>query len=217
MPKSIRKSSIRRHQNSARPVVRFADLSPEGSPRAEKQTTDSIDPTASGSEILAAITKAAETKSEVPTVRKKDKMKARHDAFVQRLESTSSPYARPNRSEGKRKKERKPNANLRFGMDDLNSALNSILTDDDGEEWEGLKTQPQHRKRPKIRKIGESDAKVTSAQMKRVLKEEQKRLPLIQQHPAFAADPFATIRLHAENTLVKHDRVKNKLQKADGR
>lgn len=208
MPKAAGKSSVRKHLPSARPSVRFAGLNPEEEPDGDGFENDSITPTASGSEIQEAIKKSAGAKLEANAIKKKDKMKARHDAFVNRLASTSVPYARPGEQEGKRKRERKSNQPLLSGMADMNSALDSIFTDDDGEEWEGLKTLPERGKKQRLQMIGESTTKMTSAQMKRVLREEQKRLPLIQQHPAFAANPFATIRLHAGNTLVQHNRIK---------
>ncbi|KAG9051330.1 hypothetical protein FS837_009597 [Tulasnella sp. UAMH 9824] len=187
-------------------MVRFAGLDPEDEARGEGLEDDSA-PTAPGSEIQGPIKKSAEAKLEATGIKKKDKMKARHDAFVQRLASTSSPYARPGEQAG-RKRARKSNQPLLFGMEDMNSALDSIFGDDDGEEWQGLKTVPKQGKKQKPHMIGESTTKMTSAQMKRILRTEQKRQPLIQQHPAFAANPFATIRLHAENTLVQHNRSK---------
>lgn len=51
----------------------------------------------------------------------------------------------------------------------MNSALDSIFGDDDGEEWEGLKTVPKQGKKQKPQMIGVSTTKMTSAQMKRIL------------------------------------------------
>lgn len=84
-------------------------------------------------------------------------------AFTAGLESAPSPFAR---SKDRIGKQRKLKPTLSFGMEDMNSALESIFADDDGEEWGGLNTQP---KKQKTQLIGESTTKMTSAQMKRIL------------------------------------------------
>jgi hypothetical protein len=45
---------------------------------------------------------------------------------------------------------------------------------------------------------------LSRSQRRRALKAERFRQPLIRADPAFAANPFGTIRTHAQNTLVPH-------------
>ncbi|KAL7422495.1 hypothetical protein Q5752_003143 [Cryptotrichosporon argae] len=53
-------------------------------------------------------------------------------------------------------------------------------------------------------KIGEGKGKTLSEHARRKqIASNAKRIPAVMKHPAFAANPWATIRLHASNTLVK--------------
>jgi len=154
---------------------------------------------ASGQDILAAITR--DSASDGPHLSKKEKQRMKRDAFVKRLASASTPYSRPTPDKKTTKKPKSLGAmkeSLTTGMPDISAALEEILTKDP-EEADDEKSPG------KTKKIGRSTAKMTSARKKEILQQEQKRLAIIQQHPSFIANPFASIKLISEQTLDLHE------------
>jgi hypothetical protein len=56
---------------------------------------------------------------------------------------------------------------------------------------------------PRLGQIGQGKGTpLTRSQRRRALKAERFRQPLIRADPSFTANPFGTIRTHAQNTLV---------------
>ncbi|KAG5727007.1 hypothetical protein E4T56_gene15036, partial [Termitomyces sp. T112] len=157
----------------------------------------------SGSEILQSL-----SHPEVyPALKKKEKMQAKHDAFMQRLEISSSPYSKSHA----RRLKRKAKEQIANGLSDMQSAIAALDQDISTlvEQPEMKKTsytelQPKQHLKPGM--IGEGKkAPLSNAQRKCALQMERVRHPLILANPDFASNPFQTIRTHAQNTLVKRD------------
>ncbi|KZV75534.1 hypothetical protein PENSPDRAFT_673771 [Peniophora sp. CONT] len=158
---------------------------------------------ASGNEILQAIETEHDAEAG-PSLKKKEKRQLKHELFIQRLEETRAPYSKSHNRRIKRKEREEIAGGALKGLSSVLSQLDdppaasAPATDADTE------SEPQ-RARPRPGQIGEGkSAPLSKAQRKKALKVEKFRLPLIMQNPEFAANPFATIRTHAQNTLVKH-------------
>ncbi|RDX50392.1 hypothetical protein OH76DRAFT_1402422 [Lentinus brumalis] len=164
----------------------------------------------SAPEILADIAADEEPR---PTLKKKEKQALKHELFMQRLEASRSPYSKSH----ERRLKRRAREQVAGGMSDIQAAIsavedaipvavqNSVAADPDA--GAGGPDAPQPRKvKPKPGQIGEGKGvPLTKNQRKRVLKVERMRIPMILATPEFAANPFQTIRTHAQNTLLKHE------------
>lgn len=162
---------------------------------------------ASGTEILRSM---AEQEPRI-TMKKKEKQALKHELFLKRLESSRSPYSKSH----ERRVRRKAKEQVAGGMSDVKAAL-SALDDDipqavidstedfaDGDAAGGDRSKPVPK--PKPGQIGEGKgAPLSKAQRKRVLETERMRIPMILSTKEFSANPFQTIRTHAQNTLLKH-------------
>ncbi|KAI0800936.1 ribosome biogenesis protein SLX9-domain-containing protein [Fomes fomentarius] len=160
-------------------------------------------------EILADM--AAEEDAR-PALKKKEKQALKHELFMQRLEQSRSPYSKSH----ERRLKRKAREQVAGGMDEIKMAIaaveddiplavqNSIAATAEGVDETPA---PQSKKvRPKHGQIGEGKgAPLTKNQRKRALQVERMRIPMILATPEFAANPFQTIRTHAQNTLLKHE------------
>ncbi|TRM65690.1 ribosome biogenesis protein SLX9-domain-containing protein [Schizophyllum amplum] len=140
-------------------------------------------------------------------VKKKERLQAKKEAFLQSLESTHSPYSKSH----ERRLKRKAREQLATGMDEMQAAVDALEEANPepqtiAEQAEDPSEEPAKKKRkPKAGIIGEGRSEpLSKAQRKRALKAEKMRHPLILSNPSFAANPFKTIRTHAENTLEKH-------------
>ncbi|KAL1749093.1 ribosome biogenesis protein SLX9-domain-containing protein [Schizophyllum fasciatum] len=165
-------------------------------------------PDASAQEILASMNEPAPTN----LIKKKEKLQAKKEAFLQRLESSHSPYSKSH----ERRLKRKAREQLASGMgemqavvdalEDAQPAPQTIADQQQPEEAHDTTTDEAKKKRkPKAGIIGEGRSEpLSKAQRKRALQAEKMRHPLILSNPSFAENPFKTIRTHAENTLEKH-------------
>ncbi|TFK89634.1 hypothetical protein K466DRAFT_18209 [Polyporus arcularius HHB13444] len=164
----------------------------------------------SAPEILADIAADEEPR---PTLKKKEKQALKHELFMQRLEASRSPYSKSH----ERRLKRRAREQVAGGMSDIQAAIsavedaipvavqNSVAADPDAGAGEPDAPQPRKVK-PKPGQIGEGKGvPLTKNQRKRVLKVERMRIPMILATPEFAANPFQTIRTHAQNTLLKHE------------
>ncbi|KAI0068387.1 hypothetical protein BV25DRAFT_1818801 [Artomyces pyxidatus] len=144
------------------------------------------------------------------TLKKKDRRVLKHELFIERLEAARSPYSKSHA----RRLKRKDKEQIAGGLAGLRAALTAVestgsapavddavtATPDGGNGAEG---QPAAKPRPG--QIGEGKgAPLKRAQRKQALKAEQFRLPKILANPDYAANPFKTIRTHAQNTLILH-------------
>ncbi|KAH9922990.1 ribosome biogenesis protein SLX9-domain-containing protein [Amylocystis lapponica] len=144
-------------------------------------------------------------------LKKKEKQALKHELFLKRLESSRSPYSKSH----ERRLKRKAKEQVAGGMGDVKAALSALeddipqaVLDSTHEDVTGdvvSEERPKVKPRPKPGKIGEGKgAPLSKAQRKRMLEAERMRIPMILSTPEFAANPFQTIRIHAQNTLVKH-------------
>ncbi|KAI0331942.1 hypothetical protein GY45DRAFT_1344944 [Cubamyces sp. BRFM 1775] len=158
-------------------------------------------------EILADMDVEEESR---PTLKKKEKQALKHELFLKRLEQSRSPYSKSH----ERRLKRKAKEQVAGGMGDIKAAIsaveddipvaamNSIADEDGTDATEG----PKPKSKPKPGQIGEGKgAPLSKNQRKRALQLERMRIPLILATPEFSANPFQTIRTHAQNTLVKHE------------
>ncbi|PIL31636.1 hypothetical protein GSI_06338 [Ganoderma sinense ZZ0214-1] len=145
-----------------------------------------------------------------PTLKKKEKQALKHQQFVERLEQTRSPYSKSH----ERRLKRRAREQVAGGMSEIKAAIsaledgnpetiqNSVPTDDAGAD---AASRPQ-KARPKPGQIGEGKGvPLSKSQRKRTLQVERMRIPMILATPEFAANPFQTIRTHAQNSLLKHE------------
>ncbi|KDQ63626.1 hypothetical protein JAAARDRAFT_385217 [Jaapia argillacea MUCL 33604] len=199
MPKESRKrSSV--HSHSVRPTKRkFA---------VQENAVESIEvgvsAEASGNDILQSMAEEAA----VPQVNltKKAKQQIKRELFLERLSSGHAPYSKSHA----RRIKRKGKEQIAGGLDDIKNALSFL---DEGIQEVGSQSQGEDESRlestmTKVKlkpgQIGEGKATpLTEAQRKRALETERLRHPMILANPAFSANPFQTIRTHAENTLIK--------------
>ncbi|KAJ8084132.1 hypothetical protein PM082_002899 [Marasmius tenuissimus] len=156
------------------------------------------------------------TAKEMQGLKKQDKQALKREALLQRLELSQSPYSKSHM----RRMKRKAREQLASGLDDIQSALNSLddnatnpsntteSSTETGYDEAAQTGQPPPKTKPG--QIGEGKgATLSKQQRKRVLQAERMRHPLILQNPQFSSNPFQTIRTHAQNTLVKHEPSKS--------
>ncbi|PFH54579.1 hypothetical protein AMATHDRAFT_134711, partial [Amanita thiersii Skay4041] len=162
----------------------------------------------SGTKVLEALS-AAEPEGHVAPITKKEKQQIKRETFLQKLTSGLLPYSKSHT----RRLKRRAKEQIGSGLDDMNAAI-AELEESSSKEISGTNILPSSNEKPqniksstssKTGKIGEGKGTpLTNAQRKHALKLEQSRHPLILSNPSFSANPFETIRIHAQNTLVKH-------------
>ncbi|TBU46108.1 ribosome biogenesis protein SLX9-domain-containing protein [Dichomitus squalens] len=163
----------------------------------------------SAPEILADMAADEEPR---PTLKKKEKQALKHQLFIERLEQSRSPYSKSH----ERRLKRKAREQVAGGMSEIKAAISAVEDDIPeavqnastiGDATEASEGQSKPRKvRPKPGQIGEGKGTpLTKSQRKRALQVERMRIPMILATPEFAANPFQTIRTHAQNTLLKHE------------
>lgn len=151
---------------------------------------------APGSQILDALNE----QDRPITLKKKEKQALKHELFLKRLETSQSPYSKSHQ----RRLKRKQREQVASGMSDMKEAL-SAVEDVIPDAVADATASDERPKRKQAGQIGEGKGvPLTKAQRKRVLKTERFRIPKILATPEFAANPFETIRTHAQNTLLKH-------------
>jgi len=158
-------------------------------------------PHASASEILDAL--GPEPQAQMT---KKEKQQLKHQTFMERLELRSSPYSKSHA----RRLKRKAKEVLVTDFKDIGAVLSAMSEELQTETVATADSTLQgERPRPKQipGKIGEGkDVPLTTAQRKKALHIERIRQPLIRTNATFSSNPFETIRLHAQNTLIKHEK-----------
>ncbi|KAJ8521459.1 hypothetical protein ONZ45_g1870 [Pleurotus djamor] len=146
----------------------------------------------SANEILGEINDSSAT---IP-LKKKKKERLKHDAFLQRLESSQTPYSKSHN----RRIKRKAKEQVAGGLSSMQAALALVEQPEDTSQANGP-SQPT----PRPGQIGQGKpAPKSKSQRKRALEVEKLRQPLIRSTPEFVANPFQTIRIHASNSLLKH-------------
>ncbi|KAK7058865.1 hypothetical protein VNI00_001489 [Paramarasmius palmivorus] len=136
-------------------------------------------------------------------LKKVGKQQLKREALLSRLELTQSPYSKSHQ----RRMKRKAREQIANGLNEMQDAIAS-LEDTEESPKEEVKDNPEKvTSKPKTKsgQIGEGKGVTLSTQQrKRILQAERLRHPLILQNSQFSANPFETIRTHAQNTLVKH-------------
>ncbi|KAF8591894.1 hypothetical protein K439DRAFT_1379552 [Ramaria rubella] len=153
---------------------------------------------ASGNDILTSL-----AEPEQGSLKKKEKQQLRHDALLQRLGATSTPYSK---SHMKRLK-RRAKEDLSTDLAAVGEAIAAVETRDSSGRLPDQAMSGTHESKPETRpgQIGErKHGSLTRNQRKRALQMENLRHKLIMANTDFSSNPFRTIRTHAENTLVKH-------------
>jgi len=150
----------------------------------------------SGQDVLDSVNAAP------PVVSKKDKQQLKHEAFIDRITSSATPYSKAQR----RRFNKKQREQLGGGLGSIEVAISALEEKEipPPAEAESDISPSQHQSHSKGRTglIGESKGvPLTKTQRKRVLETEKLRHPLILTNPQYAANPFQTIRTHAQNTL----------------
>ncbi|KAI0673465.1 ribosome biogenesis protein SLX9-domain-containing protein [Trametes maxima] len=207
MPKQTRRRSGAHQQSVRLPKRQFA---------TQDNAVEHIEVGAQSSmpapEILADL--AAEDQPR-PAMKKKEKLALKHDLFLKRLEQSRSPYSKSH----ERRLKRKAKEQVAGGMDDMHAAISAVedaipaavqntIAADAATDIDAIDgpDASKAKSKPKPGLIGEGKGTpLTKNQRKRALQLERMRVPLILATPEFAANPFRTIRTHAQNTLVKHE------------
>ncbi|KXN89921.1 hypothetical protein AN958_04925 [Leucoagaricus sp. SymC.cos] len=172
---------------------------------------------ASGNEILASL----ESSSGLQELSKKEKQALKREAFLHKLGALKTPYSK---SHTRREKRKAKEQLAGGGLNEIQAILSTITVDEDeadvagfssegtsrGKDSNSMETDQRQEKtrrnsEHKVRKIGEGkSAPLSQKQRKRILQAEQFRQPFIRSNSEYAKNPFATIRTHAQNTLIKH-------------
>ncbi|KAG0708977.1 ribosome biogenesis protein SLX9-domain-containing protein [Suillus ampliporus] len=156
----------------------------------------------SGEAILQAMSAAATEPHH--SMKKKEKQQLKHEAFIDRLKSTTSPYSKVQR----RRFNRRQREQVGGGLDSIGAVLSAIDMDDSPARGSPVVEDKSDVRAPKVQpktlQIGEGKGMpLRKNQRKRALELEKLRQPLILSNPQYSSNPFQTIRTHAQNTLVK--------------
>jgi hypothetical protein len=198
-PKDRRKRSTG-HEQSVKQVKRQFAVQENGIEHVEVGALEDV----SGMDILRAMGEPEEPRS---ATKKKEKQQLKKEAFIDKLQSTRSPYSKTQRRRFKRKQQEQVGG----GLDAIQAAISALdnhAVSDGGEgHTEELATESiQPKMKPKPGQIGEGQRMPLSRnQRKRALELERLRAPMILANPDYASNPFQTIRTHAQNTLLKHE------------
>ncbi|KAF9056293.1 ribosome biogenesis protein SLX9-domain-containing protein [Panaeolus papilionaceus] len=140
---------------------------------------------------------------------KKAKEIERRQAFLQKLEIGQRLFSKSH----ERRLKRKEREQLAGGMNQLQVALDQAVNADQETaaqttiaEAEQSQSTAKDKAASKAGLIGKNGSSTLSkAQRKKALELERLRHPFILKNPDFSANPFHTIRTHAQNTLIKHE------------
>ncbi|KAF6766303.1 ribosome biogenesis protein SLX9-domain-containing protein [Ephemerocybe angulata] len=207
MPKAAKRTRAGAHA----PSVKVAKRSFAVQENAVEHVEIGTAPEAPANDILESL----ETEESKTTITKKEKHALKREAFLQKLDISKSPYSKSHN----RRVKRKAKEQIASGMSDMQQALAALEDPLDTTEQEtsskksggkdamdtDLTAVPRPTASSKSMKIGEGKGVTLSkSQRKRVLELERLRQPMILTNPTYADNPFSTIRLHAQNTLLKH-------------
>ncbi|KAI6044935.1 ribosome biogenesis protein SLX9-domain-containing protein, partial [Pisolithus marmoratus] len=138
-----------------------------------------------------------------PGLSKKEKQRRKHEAFIDKLASTVSPYSKAQR----RRFNKRMREQVGGGMADIDLALSALQEKDpypESAKNPDSAAQSSTAKQTATSRIGKNKGvPLTKNQRKRALEIESLRHPLILSDRRFADNPFETIRIHAQNTLEK--------------
>jgi len=194
MPKERRKRTAG-HDHSVKLVKRQFAVQENATEQVEIGALEHV----SGMDILRGVGEPEEPQN---TMTKKEKQQLKKEAFIDRLQSTRSPYSKTQQRRFKRKQQEQVGGGLDAIQAVISALDNNAAPDGDGKNTE--EAQPKVKQKPG--QIGEGKGiPLSRNQRKRALEMERLRAPMILANPDYASNPFQTIRTHAQNTLVKHD------------
>jgi len=194
MPKERRKRTAG-HDHSVKLVKRQFAVQENATEQVEIGALEHV----SGMDILRGVDEPEEPQN---TMTKKEKQQLKKEAFIDRLQSTRSPYSKTQQRRFKRKQQEQVGGGLDAIQAVISALDNNAAPDGDGKNTE----EAQPKVKQKLGQIGEGKGiPLSRNQRKRALEMERLRAPMILANPDYASNPFQTIRTHAQNTLVKHD------------
>ncbi|KAI5480397.1 hypothetical protein MNV49_000972 [Pseudohyphozyma bogoriensis] len=142
-----------------------------------------------------------------PKQKKADKAYAKREALIAKITAGQNPYSKSHNRRLKRAA--KPENNLVASLNEVKEVLHQVESDEDEAEESDRAEEVVKAKEGG----GKGKEKLTAKKRQRVLSAEATRMPAILSNPAFASDPFATIRLHTMNTLQTATHAKPKAKK----
>ncbi|KAG1867942.1 ribosome biogenesis protein SLX9-domain-containing protein [Suillus subalutaceus] len=141
------------------------------------------------------------------SIKKKEKQQLKHEAFIEKLKSKTSPYSKVQR----RRFNRRQREQVGGGLDDIGAVLSAIDTGDSPEQGspvaEETKDARAHKVQPKTLHDWRGQGNAAKEEPAKTCF--KLRHPLILSNPQYSSNPFQTIRTHAQNTLVKRADVPN--------
>ncbi|KAJ2621926.1 hypothetical protein H4R22_005216 [Coemansia sp. RSA 1290] len=175
---------------SAVPSDFFASILPQPQPASTAARTL---PTAAATDIASApvplATGTADAEKELPRQTKKAKRVERHKKWLDKL-NTAQALQRQQQRQQSRLTDKSA---LVRGMSQMQSSLRQVQAEMIAADLSGNSATRPKQKQPDI-------PKSRKARNRAAIQEEQ-RFSQVLQHPAFKADPLATIRKHLSNTL----------------
>ncbi|KAG1757454.1 ribosome biogenesis protein SLX9-domain-containing protein [Suillus lakei] len=155
---------------------------------------------ASGEAILQEMSTAASEPRH--PIKKKEKQQLKHEAFIEKLKSKTSPYSKVQR----RRFNRRQREQVGGGLDAIGVVLSAIDMGDSPAQGGPVVEETTDVRTPKIQPTTAPDRRGQgNATKEKPTKTELEKLrqPLILSNPQYSSNPFQTIRTHAQNTLVK--------------
>ncbi|KAG8219904.1 ribosome biogenesis protein SLX9-domain-containing protein [Butyriboletus roseoflavus] len=190
-----RRARIGAHQPSAKLSKRRFAVQEDAVETVEIGAADSVE--VSGHNILESLNAAP------AIVSKKEKQQLKHEAFIDRIKSSTAPYSKTQRRRFNRKQREQLGGGL-GSIEAVISALEEKEISPPAEAQSSATSQQRPQARARAELIGEGKGvPLTKAQRKHVLEMERLRHPLILKNPQYASNPFQTIRTHVQNTLEK--------------
>ncbi|TFY83767.1 hypothetical protein EWM64_g232 [Hericium alpestre] len=222
MPKAARRSRASAHAPSAKPLKRQFAVQDNAVEHVDLGASADI----SGNEVLENLDGEPEQR-----MTKKEKQLLKHELFMQRLEASRSPYSKSHNRRLKRREKEQVGGGLEtikhaIAAVESGEATPSRSAPGDAEKVTADAPADEKRSaRTRPGQIGEGKgAPLKRSQRKQALcvpfssrrasigqntdnrgdrKAEQLRQPMIRSNPEFAANPFQTIRTHAQNTILQ--------------
>jgi len=134
-------------------------------------------------------------------MKKKEKLQLKREVFIEKLQSSQASLSKNQ----KRRLRRKQKEQIGGSLDSIQAAI-SALDGDDVASGDAEQAVKHPKVIPKLGQIGEGKGlPLKQNQRKRALEMARLRVPMILANPEFASNPFQTIRIHAQNTLLKHE------------
>ncbi|ORY91519.1 ribosome biogenesis protein SLX9-domain-containing protein [Leucosporidium creatinivorum] len=131
---------------------------------------------------------------------KSDKQYAKREALLAKITAGANPYSKSHTRRMKRAA--RPSENLVTGLGEVEDVLQQVTAQAEEERAQEEEEMDQGQAKGSWKELGgKGQPKLTVKKRNKVLTEESARLPAVLANPAFASNPFATIRTHTLNNL----------------